>query len=719
MDIADWLRSLGLEQYEPAFRDNAIDGSVLPRLTRDDLADIGVTQVGHRRKLLDAIAALGEPAPAPTPTPSAGDPVNSAGAATGGERRQLTVMFCDLVGSTALSERLDPEELRSLLHAYRTVCGEVITRYDGFVARYVGDGILTYFGWPTAHEEDAKRAVQAALQIVQTVKRASPTENLSVRIGIATGAVVVGEQAGTGDQSKLAVGSTPNLAARLQGLAVADQIVIAASTRRLVGYAFELSDLGEHALKGIAAPVHAWRVERALLTESRFDANRGGVLTPLVGRGAELDLLLSHWSQAKDGEGQVVLLSGEPGIGKSRILNALRERLQAQGVQALRFQCSPYYVNSAFWPIIDNFERTLKFARDETTDAKLDKLEALMVAHYGRPLADVRFVAAILSIPCEARYGALTITPQKHKDETLRTLADVIEAAAREHPSVMLFEDAHWADPTTLEVLDLLIDRVKAVPLLVVLTHRPDFQGRWSQHGHVGALNLSKLTRAQSAAMVSALAGGKALPAALVEQILTRTDGVPLFVEELTKSILESGELKEADDHYAYAGSARAVTIPATLRDSLMARLDRFMPVKEIAQIGAAIGREFSYELIAAVAPMPQVQLDDALVRLSESGLAFPRGTPPDAIYTFKHALVQDAAYDSLLKSRRQGLHAKIADAIEARFPNVKTTEPEVLAHHLTEAGLIEPAIPLWQAAGELASKRMADRGHLPSQPGA
>ena len=349
MDIADWLRSLGLEQYEPAFRDNAIEGSVLPRLTRDDLKDIGVAQVGHRRKLLDAIAALEEPAPAPTL--SAGDPVNSAAAATGGERRQLTVMFCDLVGSTALSEKLDPEELRSLLHAYRTLCGDVIARYDGFVARYVGDGILTYFGWPTAHEEDAERAVRAALEIVHTVKRASSTEDLSVRIGIATGPVVVGETAGAGDQSKLAVGSTPNLAARLQGLAAADQIVIAASTRRLVGNAFELTDLGEHDLKGIAEPVHAWRVERALVTESRFDANRGGsALTPLVGREEELDLLLRRWSQARDGEGQVVLLSGEPGIGKSRILSALRERLEAQGVQALRFQCSPYYVNSAFWP---------------------------------------------------------------------------------------------------------------------------------------------------------------------------------------------------------------------------------------------------------------------------------------------------------------------------------------------------------------------------------
>ncbi len=588
MDIADWLRALGLECYEAAFRENGVTAEVLCLLTADDLKELGVAAVGHRRLLLAESAKLRDDAASLQAVRPADDHPASKPA---GERRQLTVMFCDLVSSTALSEKLDPEKLGKLLHAYRILCRDVIARYDGFVARYVGDGILTYFGWPTAHEEDAERAVRAALEIVHTVKRASSTEALSVRIGIATGPVVVGETAGAGDQSKLAVGSTPNLASRLQGLAAADQIVIAASTRRLAGNVFELTDLGEHDLKGIAEPVHAWRVERALVTESRFDANRGGgALTPLVGREEELDLLLRRWAQAKDGEGQVVLLSGEPGIGKSRILSALRERLEAQRVQALRFQCSPYYVNSAFWPVIDNFERTLKFARDETTDSKLDKLEALIVTNYGRPLADARFVTAILSIPCEQRYGALPMMPQRHKDETLRTLVDLIEAAAHKQPSVMLFEDAHWADPTTLEVLGLLIDRVKTVPLLVVLTHRPEFQSRWSEQGHVGALNLSKLTRTQSAAIVSALAGGKALPAALLEQILTRTDGVPLFVEELTKSILESGELKEAGDHYDYGDSARAVTIPATLRDSLMARLDRFMPVKEIARSGQRSG---------------------------------------------------------------------------------------------------------------------------------
>src|SRR3954471_3745197 len=514
MDVAHWLHAVVLQRYEAAFRANDVNVEVLPTLTADDLKELGITSIGHRRRILGAIAKLQDdstslPAAKPSDDRSASIPADDA-VSPSGERRQLTVMFCDLMGSTALSEKLDPEELRDLLHAYRTLCGDVIARYDGFVARYVGDGILTYFGWPAAHEDDAERAVRAALEIVQTARRASATEVLSVRIGIATGPVVVGEPAGVGDQAKLAVGSTPNLAARLQGLAAADQIVIAASTRRLICNTFELTDLGERDLKGIAEPVHAWRVERNLAADSRFDASHGdSALTPLVGRDEELDLLLRRWAQAQNGEDQVVVLGGEPGIGKSRILSVLRERLEAQGVQLLRFQCSPYYVNSAFWPIIDNFEQALKFARDETAEAKLDKLEALIVTHYGRPLADVRFVAAILSIPCEHRYGKLTMTPQRHKDETVRTLVDITEAAARRQPSVLLFEDAHWADPTTLEVLDLLIDRVKTMPLLVVLTHRPEFQSRWSGHGHVGALNLSKLTRTQSAAMVAALAGGK------------------------------------------------------------------------------------------------------------------------------------------------------------------------------------------------------------------
>ncbi len=435
---------------------------------------------------------------------------------------------------------------------------------------------------------------------------------------------------------------------------------------------------------------------------------RSGRLTGFVGREDELGLLARRWKLAQDGEGQVVLLSGEPVIGKSRILSELRTRLETYRAASLRFHCSPYYVNSAFYPIIDNFERTLQFARDETADQKLEKLEALIVGQYGHSRDDTRLIAAMLSISYEARYGTVAMTPQKFKDETLRALIDIVEAAARQQPTVMLFEDAQWADPTTLEAMDLLVHRLRDIPLLVVVTHRPDFVDRWSRHGHVTSLTLTKLTRPQSSAMVAGLTGDKTLPADLLEQIIAKTDGVPLFVEELIKSILESSDLKDAGDRWEYAGDADHLAIPLTLRDLLLARLDRFTPVKEIAQIGAAIGREFGYELIAAVAPHAKAELDEALAQLTASGLAFQQGTPPAAVYTFKHALVQDAAYDSMLRRRRQELHDKIARVIEEQSPNIEETEPELLAHHYTEAKQPLRAIPLWQQAGSLALRRMA-----------
>lgn len=655
---------------------------------------------------------VGSPAQSTHPMERAAEPELVSGKIQA-ERRQLTVMFCDLVGSTDLTREFDPEDLHEVLKDYQQAATKVIQAFGGHVAQYRGDGLVVYFGWPRAHEDSAEGAIRAALGIIEAVSNVPAPKPLQVRIGIATGAVVVGERVeGEASVPKLAVGETPNLAARVQGLAQADQIIISSDSRRLVGGTFELADLGEQVLRGIAEPVRAWHVTGLATTEGRFDASRpAGGLTPVIGRGEELEMLLSRWELAQGNEGQVVLLSGESGIGKSRLINALRENLHIDNASAMRFQCLPYYANSALWPTIQSLGRALNVAQHESVETKLDKLESLIVGHFKQPLTDVRFIASLLSIPSatsDERYGALAMIPQKFKDETLRTLVDMTEAAAKQQPTVLMFEDAHWADPASLELLTLMIDRVKSMPLLMLITHRPEFENRWADHGHVTALNLNKLTRAQSSALVLQVTQGKTLPQDLLEQILAKTDGVPLFVEELTHSILESGELIDRGDTYDYAGTAHRVTIPATLRDSLMARLDRYQSVRELAQIGAVVGREFSYELIAAVAPIQTTALDQALSQFTESGLAFRRGTPPDAVYTFKHALVQDAAYDSLLKSRRRVLHGEIAQTLGKRLPETPGSEPEILAHHLTEAGEVAAAIPLWQQAGGQARRRMA-----------
>ena len=697
--VSSWLKLLSLEQYSQVFADNDVDLDVLRILGDKDLQDLGVS-FGHRKKLLKAIAELnGAEATQFAPGPAAASD-------TAGERRQLTVLFCDMVGFTELASRVDPEVLQRIIRSYEDACAVCVTRYEGYVFQRLGDGIVAFFGYPLAHEGEAERAIRAGLEIIESLTRLDVPDagHLHVRIGVATGLVVVAAA------EKGAVGETMNLAARLQAIAAPGSVVVSERVQRLAGGTFDYEDLGEQALKGIARPTHAYRILGVSAAASRFDAATGGILTPLVGREQEIGLLLERWQLTQEGEGQVVLLSGEPGIGKSRVLSALHERLEAHSGGTLRFQCSPYYLNSAFYPLIDNFERALKFARDESPESKLEKLEALVVTRYGRPMDDVRLIAAILSIPGAERYSALSLPPQKQKDETIRALVDLTLATARDRPAVMLFEDAHWVDPTTLEFLDLLIDRVRNVPLLIVLTHRPEFQSRWSEHGHVTALNLAKLSRAQSGAMVSKLAGSKALPGNLLEQILAKTDGVPLFVEELTKSILESGILKDLGDRYGYVSTADAIAIPATLRDSLMARLDRVLPVKEIAQIGAAIGREFSYELFSAVASLPRTELDDGLARLTESGLAFRRGAIPEAVYIFKHALVQDAAYDSMLKARRTQIHVQIATVLEKQFLAVAATQPERVAHHYSAAGLADQAIPYWHKAGQLALQRMAVR---------
>ena len=705
MDVAAWLQSLGLERYEPLFRDNEIDWEVLPKLTSEDLREIGVVAVGHRRKLLAAIAALGGEVPAATVTAvSAHSPVQA-----GAERRQLTVMFCDLVGSTALSTQLDPEDLREVIAAYHRAVAEIIAEADGFVSRYMGDGVLVYFGYPQAHEDDAERAVRAGLAAIDAISRLDvKSARLQARVGIATGLVIVGDVIGEGSaQEQSVVGETPNLAARLQALAEPDTVVIAVGTRRLLGDLFEYRDLGPVEVKGLAAPVPAWRVLRPSAVASRFEAFHGSALGPLIGRDEEIELLLRRWARAKAGDGQVVLISGEPGIGKSRITAELEERLRDEPHLWIRYFCSPYHQDSALFPFIDHLGRASGFASDDAPAVKLDKLKALL-ARAAPPSEDEAFLADLLSLPPSERHPLPDLSPQRKKERTLEALIRQLEGLAHRQPIVMIFEDAHWMDPTSRELLDLTVERVRGVPVLLIVTFRPEFQPSWTGQPQATMLVLNRLDRRDRTELVEQIAGGKALPGEVVDQIADRTDGVPLFVEELTKSVLESGILREEADRYVLDRPLPPFAIPTTLQDSLMARLDRLASVRLVAQIGAAIGREFSYALLRAVSRLSEGELHAALARLVASELVFQRGTPPDAVYTFKHALVQDAAHGSLLRSSRQQLHTQIADALETHFPELMESQPELLAQHYAEAGLVEKSIAYWGQAGRRSAARSA-----------
>src|SRR5215471_18066991 len=687
MDIAAWLEGLGLGQYEQAFGDNEIDEWVLPSLTAEDLKDLGVKLVGHRRRLLNAIAALGTSAPAVPATTGTADSVLRSDA----ERRQLTVMFCDLVGSTALASQLDPEDLREVIGAYHKCVAETIGRFDGFVAKYMGDGVLVYFGYPRAHEDDAERAVKAGLGVVEAVGRLDARSiKLQARVGIATGLVVVGDLIGAGPaQEQSVVGETPNLAARLQALADPDTVVIAASTRRLVGDLFDYRDLGPVALKGFAEPMPVWQVLRPSGVESRFEALHGSRLSPLVGRDEEIDLLLRRWAYAKGGDGQVVLISGEPGIGKSRVVAGLAERLQPERHIRLRYFCSPYHQDSALYPLIDQLGRAAGFARDDPPAARSEKFEGLL-AQAAPPDEDVAFLVDLLSLPALGRHPLPNLTPQQKKDRTLEALVRQLEDLARQQPVVMVFEDAHWIDPTSRELLDLAVERVRSLPVLLIVTFRPEFEPPWTGQPQVTKLPLNRLDQRDQIFLVERLAGGKSLPDQVIAQIVDRTDGVPLFVEELTKSVLESGLLREEKDRYALDGALPPFAIPTTLHASLLARLDRLASVRLVAQTGAAIGREFSYALLRAVSRLPENELQAGLARLVASELVFQRGSSPDATYAFKHALVQDAAHGSLLRSSRQQLHAQIAEALETRSPELMESQPELFAQHYAEAGLVE-----------------------------
>jgi class 3 adenylate cyclase/predicted ATPase len=618
-------------------------------------------------------------------------------------------MFCDLVGSTALSARLDPEDMREVISAYHRAVAQVVAELDGFVSRFMGDGVLVYFGYPQAHEDDAERAVRAGLGSIDAVGRLDvESVKLQARVGIATGLVVVGDLIGEGSaQERSVVGETPNLAARLQALAEPNAVVITASTRRLIGDLFHYRDLGVIEVKGIAGPLPAWQVLRPSAVASRFEALHGSALTPLVGRDEEIDLLLRRWARAKAGDGQVVLISGEPGIGKSRIAAALEERLAAEPHLRLRHFCSPYHRDSALYPSIDQLRRAAGFEPDDPPAAKQRKLEALL-ARVAPPEEDVALLADLLSLPDSERHPLPNLSPQRKKERTFEALIRQLEGLARQQPVLMVFEDAHWIDPTSRELLDLRVERVRSLPVLLIVTFRPEFQPPWTGQPQVTMLALNRLDRRDRTALVGQIAGGKALPDDVVAEIADRTDGVPLFVEELTKSILESGLLREDRDRYVLDRALPPFAIPTSLHDSLMARIDRLASVRLVAQIGAAIGREFSYALLHTVSRLPEDELQTALARLVASELVFQRGTPPEAVYIFKHALVQDAAHGSVLRSSRQQLHAQIAEALETRSPELMNSQPELFAQHYAEAGLVEKSVACWGRAGHRSIARAA-----------
>ena len=626
-----------------------------------------------------------------------------------GERRQLTVMFCDVVGSTPLSEQLDPEELRELMRSYQEVCVRAITSFDGYVAQYLGDGLLAYFGYPAAHEDDAVRAARAGLAIVEKLRAAQLSHPIHVRVGIHTGLVIAGEMGG-GDypEHRAIVGETPNFAARLQEQALPDTVVISPATYRLVAGLFECEDLGQRTLKGISSPSLLYRVVRESEAQSRFEVAVKTGLTPLVGREHELGLLRERWQEARQGKGQVVLLSGEPGIGKSRLVQTLGQEALTEGATRIEFRCSPYHRNSAFYPIIDHLHRFLGFQREEPAQSKLDKLTRMLAAYRFTESDTLPLLASLLSLPHPANAPPITLSPQKQKEKTRAALVAWTIEEAEKAPVYYVWEDLHWADPSSLEGLPLLLDQVPATRLLAVFTFRPDFRPPWPPRSHITQLMLTRLGRREVEKMVGGVTGGKRLPVAVMQEIVSKTDGVPLFVEELTRTVMESGVLREQDGHYELTSPRNGLAIPSSLNDSLMARLDRLGAVKEVAQLAATVGREFSYELLEALAWLDATALKEALEKLVESDILHQRGLLPQSRYIFRHALIRDAAYQSLLRSTRKQYHKHIAQTLAERFPEIKETQPELLAHHYTEAGLTEKAAGYWLRAGQQAVARSA-----------
>jgi class 3 adenylate cyclase/tetratricopeptide (TPR) repeat protein len=724
--VIELLRSRERVSYRALKLQLQIDDETIEAL-KDELIYAQRVAVDEESRVL-VWTGGGGATPAPAPTPSASGPSDIPGdlavevalrpvdtRAPEAERRQLTVLFCDLVGSTQLSGQLDPEDLRAVVRAYQEAAAEVIRQYEGHIAQYLGDGLLVYFGYPTAHEDDARRAVHTGLGMVQAIAAlntrlaAQYGVELAVQLGIHTGAVVVGVMGSGGRHEHLALGETPNIAARLQALAPANAVVISAVTARLVRDTFALENLGTHTLHGVAEPMMISRVRGLLATSSRDEEFVAAGVPLLVGRDEEVGLLRRRWDQSKAGHGQVVLLSGEAGIGKSALVESLRAPVRAEGLPRIAVRCSPYHTNSALYPVITHLEHLLQFEPDDPPATKLAKLEAGLRPS-GLPLAEVvPLFAGLLSVPLPAeRYAALTLTPHQQKQQTLDALVAWLAAEAERQPVLVAWEDLYWADPTTLEALGLVIEQAPTVPMLHVLTYRPEFSPPWPPRSHITPLVLNRLERPQVEALITLRAGGKTLPAEVVQYIVAKTDGVPLYVEELTKMLLASPLLREEESQYVLTGPLRTVAIPDTLQDALMARLDQLNRAKEVARLGAVLGREFAYELLQAIAPLDEDTLQAGLAQLVGAELLYQRGRPPRARYLFKHALIQDAAYASLLKRTRQQVHQQIAQVLEARFPALVETQPELVAQHYTAAGCAEPAVRYWQRAGQQASDRSA-----------
>jgi predicted ATPase/class 3 adenylate cyclase len=697
------------------------------QLDDEALEDLQVELIEGQRVALDergtVLVWTGDEATPPGPPPPSSQPASpsptpeAASASPEAERRQLTVLFCDLVDSTVLASQLDPEDLRAVVRAYQDTCAKVIARFEGHIAQYLGDGLLVYFGYPLAHEDDAQRAVRAGLGIVEALGPLNTrlTEDhgvqVAVRLGIHTGLVVVGEVGDSTRQEQLALGETPNLAARLQGVAAPNTLVISAATFQLLGGFFACQPLGTPPLKGLAQPLAVYRVLYESMARSRLEAASSTGWTPLVGREQEIGVLLERWAQVKDGLGQVVLLSGEAGIGKSRLVQVLTDQVAAEPRAWLTpCQCLPYYQNTALYPLIDLLERVaLRFEREESPQQKIGKLEGFLV-QYGLPLAEaVPLCAALLSLPLPMDYAPVTMSPEQQKQQTLHALLTIMLRIAAQQPVLFVMEDLHWVDPSTLELLSLLVDQGPTARILALFTFRPDFPPPWTGRSHLTQLTVNRLPRHQAVEVIRQVAHGKVLPAEVVEQIVAKTDGVPLFVEELTKMVLESGLLQERDERYVLTGLLHPLAIPATLHDSLMARLDRLAAVKALAQLGATLGREFSYALLQAVAPWEEEIVHQGLHQLVAAEFLYQRGVPPQATYTFKHALIQDVAYQSLLRSTRQQYHQRIAQALETQFPETVATQPELVAQHYTAAGCAEQAVVYWQQAGQNASERSAN----------